>query len=322
MKRKFTTLKTVAFTALSIATLKLNAQVTLTKALPPMGSTKDYYVHLDPQTMADPDTSDNATWDYTAITSGLQFRKGGSSIIKSLPQITAPDKDSFPNADFVEEYEGGTAPFNTVGRYYFKSDGDALLQLGSYLKIATNENVIKLSDSMFVFNTSYKSGWTTRPQFGSVPYSRRYVSYGTFKIRTEVYNNAVLVKGEPVPNAGAYYQVFVVSPYFARIADLTFNGDGTGKINYYQPTGATGQAKLKAGSNLTAYPNPVADKLYVKTENLNSNATMQISDLSGKIFNCNPTNDQSIDVSELKPGMYILQVKTQQGTMYQTFIKN
>lgn len=323
MKSNFTKIKAMAIAAVAAVTMQANAQVTLTKTLPPVGSTYDYYVHLNPQPITEPDTSDNATWDYTAITNGLQFTKGGSSIIKTLAQVTEADKDSFPTASYVEEYTGGVAPNNTIGRYYFKDDGDALLQLGSYLKIVSNENVIVLSDSMFVFNTAYKAGWVTRPQFGSIPYSRRYVSYGTFKIRNETYNNAVLVKGEPAPGAASYYQVFTIQPYFSRIANITILANGTGTINYFQPTGSgtTGQAMVKSNQNLLVYPNPANDILHIHTNNLNGNASVQISDLSGKIFNYNLNNNQGIDVTNLQPGMYILQVQTQQGVMHQTFIK-
>jgi hypothetical protein len=325
MKSNFTKIKSMALAAIAFAGMHANAQVTLTKTLPPIGATYDWYVHLDPQPITPPDTSDNATWDYRAITTGLQFTKGGSSIIKTLAQVTEADKDSFPTASYVDEYIGGVAPYNTTGRYYYKDAGDVLLQLGSYIKLGTNPgSIVNISDSMFVFNTAYKAGWITKPQLlSTVPYSRRYVSYGTFKIRNETYNNAVLVRGEPVPNADHYYLVFTVQPYFSRIAIITILPDGKGTISYYQPTGSgsTGQAKLNINQNLTVYPNPANDVLHIKTNNLNGNIAAQISDLNGKIFNCNFTNSESIDVSDLKPGMYILKLQTEEGVTHQSFIK-
>lgn len=61
-------------------------------------------------------------------------------------------------------------------------------------------------------------------------------------------------------------------------------------------------------NELTVFPNPTNDVLNIKIENEENKITgIKLSDLSGKLQQIN-TKEHSIDVSELPPGLYILEV--------------
>jgi trimeric autotransporter adhesin len=72
------------------------------------------------------------------------------------------------------------------------------------------------------------------------------------------------------------------------------------------------------------YPNPAKNELNLSTtERLDEKSMVQISDISGKILISEPfiSNPQSFDVSELKPGLYILNVITANKKASYKFIK-
>lgn len=76
----------------------------------------------------------------------------------------------------------------------------------------------------------------------------------------------------------------------------------------------------KDASSFTIYPNPVKDKLYIKSKNQDaSKNTAQIMDISGKIIRSIPFKDAQagINISNLTSGLYILRI----GTYQTKFIK-
>lgn len=211
--------------------LNTNAQVALTKTLPPIGTTYDTYLHLDPITLAAPATGTGVTWDYNAVTTGLGFPKGTSNVIKSLSQVTEADKDSFPGAVYVEEGIGGVAPYQSASRTYYKDDGDNLIRLGAWTKIGTNpENIMVINDTAFKFNVPYQSAFSTNA------YEYKYVGSGTLKIRNNTHDDVAMFKVEGFEQ----YYFYTVQPFFMRLAFIVLNGDGTGKVlNYNEVTGST-----------------------------------------------------------------------------------
>ncbi|WP_249413482.1 T9SS type A sorting domain-containing protein [Chryseobacterium indologenes] len=67
-----------------------------------------------------------------------------------------------------------------------------------------------------------------------------------------------------------------------------------------------GTAEIKYDKQLIIYPNPVSDKVYIKGEKV-SEAEMYSMD--GKKLNISVNGDQSIDVSHLPKGVYLLKLK-------------
>ncbi|SHL75982.1 BspA family leucine-rich repeat surface protein [Chryseobacterium polytrichastri] len=80
---------------------------------------------------------------------------------------------------------------------------------------------------------------------------------------------------------------------------------------------ATSETSIK--NDITIYPNPANDFIYVK--NLKGNSTYKIFDLSGRIIQQDILNDEKINVSNLMSGNYILQIISKDKTQTLKFIK-
>ncbi len=71
--------------------------------------------------------------------------------------------------------------------------------------------------------------------------------------------------------------------------------------------------------NISVYPNPTSDFIRINTNNLVIK-NIEILDLNGKIL-FNQNTAQSIDISDLEAGVYILKIKTNQSVYCQKIIK-
>ena len=69
------------------------------------------------------------------------------------------------------------------------------------------------------------------------------------------------------------------------------------------------------------YPNPVADRLFISSENLQVEK-IAIYEISGKEVLQIKTSENSIDVSNLSEGLYFLEISSSEGKNIQKFIKN
>ena len=74
------------------------------------------------------------------------------------------------------------------------------------------------------------------------------------------------------------------------------------------------------------YPNPVNDRLYIKTQTLTQTLTIEIYDVYGRVQNLRNSETQklrnSIDVSSLKSGIYFVKINTEKGNIVKRIIKN
>ena len=99
------------------------------------------------------------------------------------------------------------------------------------------------------------------------------------------------------------------------------------KISYRNPQHMTSVKNFDNSINgYLIYPNPSSDQLYISINNMPSNEELQvkISNLQGQeIINQKLLNHQSLNVSDLSNGIYILQIQTSNGKNAQTkFVKN
>lgn len=79
---------------------------------------------------------------------------------------------------------------------------------------------------------------------------------------------------------------------------------------------------IKNKLQVSVYPNPANDNLFVALDSKTKTAQITISDLSGKsIINTTLLNQNAIDISGLKLGMYMLTVSTENGSETVKFIK-
>lgn len=71
---------------------------------------------------------------------------------------------------------------------------------------------------------------------------------------------------------------------------------------------------LRSDSQTAFYPNPVSDKLYVKTANLSNVKEIQIYGVSGaKVFSAQSASPTGIDVKGLKAGIYLIKMTLANG---------
>ncbi|MBR0323045.1 MAG: T9SS type A sorting domain-containing protein [Bacteroidales bacterium] len=76
--------------------------------------------------------------------------------------------------------------------------------------------------------------------------------------------------------------------------------------------------------NISIYPNPVNDRLYIETST--QTQSIEIYDIYGRVQNLRNSETQklrnSIDVSDLNSGIYFVKVKTEEGNIVKRIIKN
>lgn len=82
-----------------------------------------------------------------------------------------------------------------------------------------------------------------------------------------------------------------------------------------------GIKKEKVASNLKIYPNPTSEKLFIEFSNKAKRVNYSIFDIAGKkVISSILSKSNSIDVSSLKKGLYLLKLKTESGQLKSTLI--
>lgn len=97
---------------------------------------------------------------------------------------------------------------------------------------------------------------------------------------------------------------------FQRTATFTYKNGPTSKIN-----------KSLTINNLSIYPNPANETLQISLPNNTIVQNAYILNTNGQIVK-EINNLDKVDVSNLTPGLYLIQVNTNSGTVTQKFIKN
>lgn len=112
------------------------------------------------------------------------------------------------------------------------------------------------------------------------------------------------------------FTIFNGSLYFGA----NYNGSGDEVWKLTDTDAGAGTIELQKGVNLTIYPNPVTDILYIKTDI--EIKSLSIIDITGKIMDTNNINPNQIDVSHLISGIYFLKVETVAGIRIEKFTKS
>jgi len=127
--------------------------------------------------------------------------------------------------------------------------------------------------------------------------------YVSFKIKTK----STLNLGESFSNTAKIY-----FDYNAPIVTNTYT-------TTVQNLLATSEIS-KDNNTITIYPNPVNDVLFIKSKEKIVKA--EIYDMTGRILNSTGVTDNSINVSELTKGNYIIKLSTKDKSFIQKFNKN
>jgi Secretion system C-terminal sorting domain/FG-GAP-like repeat len=105
-----------------------------------------------------------------------------------------------------------------------------------------------------------------------------------------------------------------------QLADLMI-GNFAGGLKFYSHVNIISVNDLKPDKQGEVYPNPVKDKLYVKYP-LSKQCELYITGTDGRIFSKTSfSNNVEVDVSNLSPGLYFLQIVTEKEIESYKFIK-
>lgn len=110
---------------------------------------------------------------------------------------------------------------------------------------------------------------------------------------------------------------------FSNTANIYFDYNAPIITNTYTTAvrGVLATAEIKANNNwLSIYPNPVQEVLYIKSKDEIISA--EIYDAAGRIIKTSALKENSLSVSELVKGNYIIRLFTKDKASVQKFIKN
>jgi hypothetical protein len=70
------------------------------------------------------------------------------------------------------------------------------------------------------------------------------------------------------------------------------------------------------GAELIAFPNPVTDKIFIKTTGSNQIASVEIRNTAGQlVYETAQIDGEGISVNKLIPGTYMIQIRNADGTL-------
>ncbi len=178
----------------------------------------------------------------------------------------------------------------------------------NYLK--TNYPTFSTSDYSYSLSGLLKSFVWRHPEMNAFTVGNFNVTQGSVNVT--------------LPHAGKWYEAFTGNEI--DVSSTTYSVSlQAGECRLYtdkkisMPTGMVNVPADKG--SLTIYPNPVSDVLNIRSEGLLSeNLKGIISDLSGRIV-MRFSNTESLNVTGLDRGVYLLKVKTNQGIKTIKFIK-
>ena len=116
--------------------------------------------------------------------------------------------------------------------------------------------------------------------------------------------------------------IFADSTLYGMVSSGGLHGNGV--IFKYKPTIITkiSESFLNNDSNISFYPNPAKDKISIKNLDEIKTNTIEIFDISGQVVLIQTIQkDNSVDVSNLVPGVYILKVSNASGVFVRKLIK-
>jgi uncharacterized delta-60 repeat protein len=234
-------------------------------------------------------------------------------------------------------FNTGTGFNNTVWSIAIQTDGKILVggEFTSYKGITEN-NIIRLN-SNGTKDTSFNTGigfngaiYTITPQpDGKIMVGGYFTSYnGTIE------NNIIRLNSDGSKdttfNTGTGFNeywsfVFAITPPTNGKVHIggqfnSYNGNNnSAHLIALHTENSLGTTNLNDSNSIIIYPNPVSDVLYIESNELNSIKALKIFDLQGKLI-LKGTN-KTINVSNLKNGLYIIKILTAEGEFVKKFIK-
>lgn len=287
-------------------------------------------------------TGANATWNFTGLVKD-------SETVDSYDNPTAQELIDYPNTTYVF-----TATRNGVSGKIFSEDNAGAISITGvegeglileYSDVAQGGNAL-----IGTFPLSFGTAATVDNVAGNftyVPFNIMGTFIGTITSEVDAYGTLTVSGTDIIPFSGSVTRLKVVQDLDMSVANgninqITYNyyDDITGNLVFRTSTLAITSAIIndttvvteslieivlgvseKNVSDLNIFPNPVKNQLNISFYNNVKIKSILAYDLSGRQVISIEENTNSVDVSQLKPGLYILNVITNKGTLSSKFIK-
>ena len=213
-----------------------------------------------------------------------------------------------------------------AGKGFLKEDKYKQIIIDA-LKFLVVENKIKsfLTDGNFKKTELgiglYAATWEYQNQvLAIVVHSGNYGSYFDPSTNTDDLRNVSLPL--PAGTLGNVQAAFVNRPTGMTIV----NGKLEGKINlldvhaYIIDKTVTGSEGLSTKQEIEIHPNPAKDKITI-SGNVSIGNSYEITTIEGKSLQTGAVIDHDISIFNLKPGLYLIKIKTEAGETVQRFVK-
>lgn len=154
-------------------------------------------------------------------------------------------------------------------------------------------------------------------------------TYYPWKLNPDSPASAATQEDNTIDNAE---QVFIENPVAGQTYTLTVNHKGNlvnGSQNFALAISGVESAlstvDMALNNSVRIFPNPVNDKLNIQIDKNLSNVQIKVFDMMGQTAYLNKFNSlkntESIDLKHLAPGVYMVYIKSDEGTMTKKIIK-
>lgn len=237
-----------------------------------------------------------ATGTYTVTTSGT----GGTPATRT-GTITVTTATT--NTDKIHNFtvSGKTSTFYTIVGNMNATPGSvtyAGLTLTQRLKMESSTTIKYTTTAASVLTLVFDANFTGNVLVNNVSYT---AVAGIVTVSVPAGANTIA--------KGAVAQLYYISTKFNTTARMTQNIENTEMVS-----------SENTASELVLYPNPVSNTLYISSSNQKIE-NIAIYNLLGSLVKNSVGNTESIDLSDLSAGNYVVRVNTNQGTINKIIIK-
>jgi len=248
-------------------------------------------------------TGANANWDLNSATATL------AGTAEFLNMSDTPYELDYPEANFAMKF---TSALGGSSYSLFNLSGSILEEVANNVGTADPVSFINYRTSLvfpFTFSLSNTDTYQKAGQQEKL-ITNTYDAYGTFMANGATNDNVVRIYINDNGNQSANW--WAESPMRPL-----FNASGEGFILWELTSTTTVISEINSKDVFSLYPNPATNQLNII--NKTPISKIDIYDAIGKLQLS--TTESSIDISNLKPGVYFVKAISEKGTFSQQFVK-
>lgn len=284
--------KVIVVASAIAVTTSANAQVAITKNIPPVGTKYTHGMLGSGSVSTMPETGAGKVWDYSSI----NVPQNTAALFEVVAPSSMPSdiQTAVPNAEFAVLLD---LPASSEQKYsVYDESNDTLYRVLNQVK--TGQTFTPLYNSAgieMMFNTPFNGSF----QRGTTTYE--YAGYGTLKLGANTYDDVVMFELLDGGTTTAYF-FYQVLPFYFRIGGITPNG----AIEEYRIADNTTGIQEFEKNIISVYPNPTNSTLNIEVK---ETANIKIVNMLGATVATQQLNagTNSINVSSLTNGIYFIQ---------------